>query len=168
MAVLLATGGVAAVIGPEALWVGNTGPALTGKLLLLVAGLTWGLYTVMGKEFSARHGALATTFWACVAGALLNLPLAILEPHPVPVAAWPPLAWLGVVYISTVSTALAFYLYNRGFELLDAGSGAVFFFAQPVVGTLLGWWLLDEPLSLGFFAGGLLIATGVLLANWRA
>lgn len=163
-AVLLATAGVAIVIGPADLLAGGGGRALWGKVLLLGAGLTWGLYTVLGKRFSARHGALATTFWASVSGALLNLPLALLEPAPRPLATWPPTAWVGVVYIALISTAVAFYLYNRGFELLDAGTAAVFFFVQPVVGAFLGWWLLGEPLGAGFFLGGLLIGAGVVLA----
>lgn len=165
LAILLATAGVVVVIGPAELLRGNAGPALTGKLLLVVAGLTWGLYTVMGKRFSARHGALATTAWASITGAVMNLPIAIVEPKLVPMADWPLLAWIGIAYISLISTAVAFYLYNLGFELLDAGSAAVFFFAQPVVGSLLGWWLLDEPLGMGFFVGGVLIAIGVILAN---
>lgn len=164
--VVLATAGVFAVIGPEALWTGGGGGrALWGKLLLLVAGMTWGLYTVMGKRFSERHGALATTFWACVTGAALNLPFALLEPAPRPLAEWPLTAWLGVAYISVVSTAVAFFLWNYGFRLIDAGTGALFFFAQPVVGALLGWWLLGEPLGVGFVVGGLLIAVGVVMAT---
>lgn len=163
--VALATVGVGVVIGPEALWSGSGGQALWGKLLLLVAGMTWGLYTVMGKRFSQRHGALATTFWACVTGAVLNLPFALLEPAPRPLADWPLAAWAAVAYIAFVSTAVAFFLWNYGFQLIDAGTGSLFFFAQPLVGALLGWGWLGEPLGMGFVVGGLLIAAGVVLAT---
>lgn len=163
VAVTLATVGVAVVVGPGSLLAGGGGQVLWGKLLLLAAGLTWGLYTVMGKRFSARYGAIATTFWACVTGAVLNLPLALLEPGPRPLAGWPATAWVGVAYITFISTAVAFSLWNYGFQLLDAGTGSLFFFVQPVVGVLLGWGLLGEPLTAGFFAGSALIAVSVLL-----
>lgn len=166
-AILLATVGVMIVIGPAELLAGGGGQVLWGKVLLLAAGLTWGLYTVLGRRFSLRHGALATTFWASAAGAVLNLPFAWLEPAGRPLATWPLTAWIGVLYISVISTTVAFYLYNKGFELLDAGTGSVFFFVQPVVGAFLGWWLLGEPLGVGFFLGGALIAAGVLLATRR-
>lgn len=163
----LATAGVALVIGPGALVAGGGGRALWGKLLLLVAGATWGLYTVLAKGFARRHGALAATFWACATGALFNLPLALLEPAPRPLAEWPLTAWVGVAYIALISTAVAFYLWNYGFQFLDAAAGSVFFFAQPVVGALLGWLALGEHLGAGFWAGGALVAAGVLLAVWE-
>ena len=43
---------------------------------------------------------------------------------------------LGVLYLGIVSTAGAFFLWNKGLELLDASIGSLFFF-QPIVGSLL-------------------------------
>ena len=57
---------------------------------------------------------------------------------------FPSAVWWGILYLGVVSTALAFYLWNKGFTLLDASTGSLFFFAQPVVGAVLGWLLLGE------------------------
>ncbi|RPK05482.1 hypothetical protein BSBH6_02184 [Bacillus subtilis] len=43
-----------------------------------------------------------------------------------------------------VSTVWAFILWNRRFQMLNASSGGLFFFFQPLVGTLLGWLLLGN------------------------
>ncbi|MBI3171388.1 MAG: hypothetical protein HYZ32_02205, partial [Hydrocarboniphaga effusa] len=45
-----------------------------------------------------------------------------------PELAMPALAWWGVLYIGVISTAVAFYLWNRGFELLDASAASLFIF----------------------------------------
>ena len=74
----------------------------------------------------------------------------------------PPLAWAGIA-TGVVSTAAAFYLWNKSILLLGAGLPAVLFFAQPVVGGLLGALLLGETLGAGFFVGGALIVAGVLI-----
>lgn len=47
--------------------------------------------------------------------------------------------------------------------MLNASSGGVFFFFQPVVGTLLGWLVLGETISMMFWVGAVLILLGVLL-----
>ena len=47
--------------------------------------------------------------------------------------------------------------------MLPSGLPAVLFFAQPVVGGLLDAVLLGERLTVGFWAGGALIALGVLV-----
>jgi drug/metabolite transporter (DMT)-like permease len=172
LAIGLATLGVALVVGTGELFEGD-GRAFWGKLMLAGAGLTWGLYTVLAKRFSTRHGALATTAWACLAGALWNLPVVLWQGADgglwsgigAPVATWTPLVWLGLGYIAIVSTVIAFFLWNWGFAQMDAGKGAVYFFLQPVVGSVLGWSLLGEQLGLGFFLGGGLILAGVLLAE---
>ena len=57
---------------------------------------------------------------------------------------------LGVLYLGIVSTAGAFFLWNKGLELMDASIGSLFFFFQPIVGSLLGWLLLNETLNSNF------------------
>jgi len=54
-------------------------------------------------------------------------------------------------------------LWNRGLQLLNASSGGLFFFFQPLVGTLLGWLLLGEKIGGIFWIGAFLILSGVLM-----
>ncbi|HLO03530.1 MAG TPA: DMT family transporter, partial [Symbiobacteriaceae bacterium] len=163
IAIGLASAGVALVIGTGELW-GGDGRAFWGKLLLASAGLTWGLYTVLAKRFAARHGALATTAWACLTGAGFNLPVALWRGRGAlgagagndtiwtglwssigaPLGSWTPTVWLGLFYIAIVSTVVAFFLWNWGFARMEAGKGAIYFFLQPVIGSFLGWALLGE------------------------
>ena len=72
--------------------------------------------------------------------------------------------WLSILYIGLVSTALAYYLWNKGLELMEAGNASVFFFAQPLTGTFFSWLLLGEKLNVGFFLGGALIMAGVAIS----
>lgn len=67
------------------------------------------------------------------------------------------------MYLGITSTACAFLLWNRGLQLLNASSGGLFFFFQPLVGTLLGWILLGEQIGGTFWIGSFLILSGVLL-----
>lgn len=77
----------------------------------------------------------------------------------------PALVWRGTLYLGVVSTALAFYLWNKGFTLVDASTGSLFFFAQPVVGTLLGWLFLGESLTGRFVVGTAVVIAGGVLAT---
>ena len=71
----------------------------------------------------------------------------------------------GIAYLGVVSTALAFYLWNKGFTMLDAATGSLFFFAQPVIGAALGWALLGERLSARFLLGTAVIIVGGVMAT---
>jgi len=163
--VVLATFGVLTIVGlPEDT---GTSSSWIGNLILLLAALSWGLYTVLCKRLTAIYSSVTVTAYASMFGLLFTSPLMLWELAVTPVAwvKFPWQIWAGVLYIGFISTAGAFYLWNKGFELMSAGSAAVFFFVQPVVGALLGWLLLGEHLSLSFLLGACIIFIGVALSN---
>ena len=49
--------------------------------------------------------------------------------------------------------------------MLDASAASLTFFAQPVVGSLLGWFFLKESITPLFLLGGGLIAIGLIVAS---
>jgi len=137
---------------------------LLGNLLLIVAAISWALYTVLARRATQRYSALAVTLAVTGLGVPIVAPLAAIELRAQPIGAMTSAVLAGILYVGVGSTALAFYLWNKSFELLDAATASLFFFAQPVVGTLLSAVFLHEPLGLAFFAGASLIGLGVLLA----
>jgi drug/metabolite transporter (DMT)-like permease len=165
MSVILAMCGVVVVLGWEStdLTVGKT---LIGNLVLIGAAITWALLSVLAKKASASYSPLVVTtyavFWACV----FTTPAMVIEWCFLPVTGLDKVSvWLAVLYIGVVSTAGAFYLWNKGLQLVEAGVGSMLFFLQPVVGALLGWLLLGEHLGASFFAGGGLILFAVLVVS---
>ncbi|EJL45898.1 membrane protein [Brevibacillus agri] len=162
--ILLATVGVIIVIGvPDQ---ADAQSSLTGNLILLVAAVSWGLYTVLSKKATQRYSSLLVTTYVALFGLVFTSPVMVWELSVTPVSwqfGWE--IWAGVLYIGLISTAGAFYLWNKGFELMQAGSGAGFFFVQPIVGAFLGWLLLHEHLGVSFFVGAAFIFLGVALSN---
>jgi drug/metabolite transporter (DMT)-like permease len=71
----------------------------------------------------------------------------------------------GVLFLGVISTALAMVLWNTAFAYLDASLASLTFFAQPVVGSLLGWLFLGEKITPLFLLGGLLIGVGLIVSS---
>lgn len=162
--ILLATAGVLIVIGVPDKSDGQS--SFAGNLILLVAAVSWGLYTVLSKKATLLYSSLSVTTYVALFGLIFTSPVMVWELSVTPVSwqfGWD--IWAGVLYIGIISTAGAFYLWNKGFEMMQAGSGAGFFFIQPIVGAFLGWLLLHEHLGVGFFAGAVFIFLGVALSN---
>lgn len=152
--------GIAAVVG----WPSGT-RSLPGDLLLAGAAITWALYTVYARRATRSASSLRVTAWASLFGAAFTLPPALAEylvhPWRMPVGAG---EWGLILYVGTVCTAGGFYLWNKGFEYLPAASGGLLLLVQPVVGGLLGAWLLGEQIGAGFLLGAGLIALSLLTA----
>lgn len=163
LSLTLATLGVVMVIG----WEVNIGSYFWGSLILVGAALTWALLSIYVKIASARHSSLTITTYAILFALFFTTPFMFWEviTQAIYFADWSII--LGVLYIGLISTAVAFFLWNKGFELLEAGNGSIFMFFQPVVGSFLGWLLLNEQLDSRFFIGGILIAIGVAIITLK-
>lgn len=136
---------------------------------LLLASLGWALYTVRGKPLVRTYSALETATYSTALAVPMHALLVPIElatrdvaistlPLTVPIVA-------AVVYLGLFSTAAAWYLWYKGLEYADAGTVAVFFFAQPVVGAALGYAILGEDLGPLFGIGSAIMAIGIYIVN---
>ncbi len=146
-----------------------TGGAIAGLLALLVASATWALYTVWGKPLVERYSALETATYSClvavpVTAAFVPVEFALTDATLTDVTPTPAL-FGAVFYLGIGGTAAAWYLWYKGLEVVDASVLAAFFFAQPIVGALLGVSLLGESLGSLFIVGGVVLSVGVYLAS---
>ncbi len=67
-----------------------------------------------------------------------------------------------VLYLGVGATAIAWSLWYRGYAAAPPAVAAAAFFAQPVVGAVLGVLLLGEVLGPAFLGGAILIGGGIL------
>lgn len=162
LSVVLASIGVIVIIDIRQADFGSE--TFAGDVALAVAALTWGLYSVLVRLVCQRWDTLVVTVYAFVGGLLLVVPAAAIELTQRPIGTIDAATILGVLYLGIVSTAGAMWLWNRAFTLVNASVASLFFFAQPLVGTLLGVLLLNQPLTPNLWIGGLLIGAGVLLS----
>ncbi len=164
-AVVLATLGVVVIVDPAQADFGSQ--TFAGNVILAFAALTWGLYSVLVRKISGRLDTLTITFFAFLGGLVLTIPAAALELPQRPIGTITPEVVLGILYLGVVSTAGAMWLWNRSFALVDASLASLFFFAQPLVGTLLSVVLLNQQMTIPLWIGSILIGIGLLLSIVR-
>lgn len=161
LSTIIATIGVIIVIG----WDIEIGSYFIGSIILVGAAITWALLSIYVKIASARFSSLIITTYAIFFSLFFITPFMIWEFQSNPIEHMNMYVLLGVLYLGIISTAGAFFLWNKGLELMDASIGSLFFFFQPIVGSLLGWLLLNETLNSNFFIGGILIICSVLITT---
>jgi drug/metabolite transporter (DMT)-like permease len=165
-----AAGAAVAVLGAVVV-VLNGVPGLThalaphwrGDLLLVLAGLAYGAYTLLGRGVLARHGPLGVTARSIVWGAVVMLPLAVAEWAGGARPVLSPGAVAGGLYLAVVITALGYLLWNWALPRVGAPQAAISVTVQPIGGAILGVALLREPLTVFTVAGGVLIVLGLWL-----
>ncbi|WP_242315985.1 DMT family transporter [Bacillus cereus group sp. BfR-BA-01355] len=163
LSTIIATIGVIIVIG----WDIEIGSYFIGTIILVGAAITWALLSIYVKITSIQFSSLVITTYAIFFSLFFITPFMIWELQAASIGTVNTYVILGVLYLGIVSTAGAFFLWNKGLELLDASIGSLFFFFQPIVGSLLGWLLLNETLNSNFFIGGILIICSVLITTFE-
>ncbi|AYF07407.1 MULTISPECIES: DMT family transporter [Bacillus] len=163
LSTIIATIGVIIVIG----WDIEIGSYFIGTIILVGAAITWALLSIYVKIASVRFSSLIITTYAIFFSLFFITPFMIWELQSTSIETVNTYVILGVVYLGVVSTAGAFFLWNKGLELMDASIGSLFFFFQPIVGSLLGWLLLNETLNSNFFIGGILIVCSVFITTFE-
>ena len=139
-------------------------PHWRGDLLLILSGVAYGSYTLIGRDVLIRQRPLWVTARSIGWGALVTAPLAGAEWLAGARPAVTGVAVAGTLYLAVVITALGYLLWNWALTRVAAPQAAVFITVQPIAGALLGVALLGEPLSIFTMAGGLLVVTGLWLA----
>jgi drug/metabolite transporter (DMT)-like permease len=163
VALIISTIGVIAVLNPRD--VGLNAQLFWGNVALLAAALTWALYSVLVRFVSRDADILTVSLVAFLGGLPIAIPVAVHELLTVGIGRVDFGVILGLLFLGVIATALAMFLWNHAFALVEASRASLTFFAQPVVGTLLGWHFLHETISPLFLLGGLLIAAGLFIVS---
>ena len=163
VALIVSTLGVLAVIDPRNAELSPT--LFWGNMSLLAAALTWALYSVLVRKVSQSGDLLTSSAVMLLGGLPSSIAFGFWEVNTQGVGAITPSIIGGLLFLGIISTAIAMFLWNYAFAELPAAVASLTFFAQPVVGTLLGWFFLAEKITPLFLFGGALISVGILIAT---
>jgi drug/metabolite transporter (DMT)-like permease len=163
LAILVASLGVLAVIDPRSADLSSD--LFLGNLSLLGAALTWALYSVLVRKVSGQGTDLLQATAVFLLGGLpVTIPLGIWELATQGMGQITTGILGGILFLGIISTAIAMFLWNYAFARLPAAVASLTFFAQPLVGALLGWFFLGEQITALFLLGGVLIGSGILIS----
>ncbi|HET9047268.1 MAG TPA: DMT family transporter, partial [Casimicrobiaceae bacterium] len=134
-----------------------------GEVALFGCVIGWSAYTLIGKKVTGLS-ALAVTTYAALAGTLM-LAIAILVRGDPVIPRASARAWIGLVYMGTLGTALAFVWFLEGVKTLGPARAAIFVNLVPVAAITLAVILLGEPLTPAIVVGAALVIAGVWIIN---
>jgi drug/metabolite transporter (DMT)-like permease len=163
IALIISTLGVIAVIDPRNAELSPT--LFWGNMSLLAAALTWALYSVLVRKVTQTIDIITSTAIMLAGGLPSGFLLSAWEIKTQGMGTITPGIIGGILFLGIISTAIAMFLWNYAFAKLPAAVASLTFFAQPVVGSLLGWMFLKESITPLFLFGGVLIAIGLVISS---
>jgi drug/metabolite transporter (DMT)-like permease len=154
--VLIAFGGLVALLLP-----GLTAPPLLGALLMIAAGVAWGVYSLRGRAAGDPTQVTAGNFLRAtpmaVVLALLALPWASVDAH----------GALLALASGALTSGVGYAIWYAALPALSATRAATLQLSVPVITALGAVLLLSEPLTLRLTLCGLAVLGGIALVVLR-
>jgi drug/metabolite transporter, DME family len=139
---------------------GISGADSTGILLALVSAFSYGMMTLISQKLAAHRDPFQSLAISFSLGAAMLFGFARSEGM---VLNYSPIAWMLLVYLGTIPTALAYVLFFKGMRSTPATAASVSTLLEPMVATLLAWFLFGERFTPMGFLGVALLGGSLLL-----
>jgi drug/metabolite transporter (DMT)-like permease len=161
--IVLATAGAVVIGAGDAAGFGGGPRPLLGDVLAFAGALAMAAYLLLGRV--VRQRLPVTTYAASVYGvaAAALLPACLLTGSSL--GGYPVGSWLALAGVVAGPQLLGHTVFNGLLATVSASVVAVVLLLEPLVATLLAWWLFDELPGPVLWAGGAMVLAGVWLAT---
>lgn len=145
---------------------GETDAVLLGGGLVFASSICFALYLSGSGPMIVRLGAMRFTALAMLVSSAVTLlhflvshrPAALLQP-------WPVYGW--ALAMAVFATVLPVFAQSAAIRRIGAGRSALLGMLGPLLTIALGWWVLDEAMSLAQLGGAALVVMGILVVTRR-
>ena len=144
---------------------GSKDDSLVGDLVILLAAVSVGAYTVFSMPMLERHSPLTVATYPTLFGGPVVLLLSLPS---LPSVAWGSMGfgqWAALGYSAVFATAFAFAAWQRGISRIGANRVLVYQYLITLTGVTSGIVFFGEDLGLEKILGGAVILFGVYLAR---
>ena len=150
-----AFGGLIYLVSP-----GLSAPAPFGSLLMAVAGIAWGIYSLRGRGAGDPVASTAANFARAVPFALV-VPLVTLSDFEITARG----AWLAVLS-GALASGLGYVIWYAALKGLTTTRAAIVQLSVPVLAAIGGVLFLSEDIKVRPLISSVVILAGVALAIW--
>ena len=161
--------GVVVVTGQQGM-AGTGSNPLLGGILVLLALVSWALYTIGCRKTMDRFSPLTVTWVTLMISLLFEIPLLAVN-HKMLLAGVetvPVSGWVALMYVMVFATALGQQAWLYGVDGVGPSRAGIFGNLVPVSALLFSFVILGEPVGVREIAGVGLILLGVWLVTQRA
>ena len=138
-----------------------------GDLLMIIAVILWGIYSIIMKKLTVHLSSLAVTTLSAIIAMMFLLPLTFWELINTERVIFNATTVFGLIYIGVFASVLAFLGWNNGVIKLGPGKAGVFINLIPVYAALFSFLFLNEKLQIHQITGGIIVIIGVLITNYN-
>jgi drug/metabolite transporter (DMT)-like permease len=143
-------------------------PTLRGDLYVVFSLCIALFWVLLNQRLVATHSPIIITTYGTVSGTLMLFAIVPLLYGAPPIHHVSLKAWLALAASGLLCTATTTLLWNWGMTQVPASQAAVLLNMEPLIGSLLGIFVLHEHLGpLAWLGGAMILAAAITLTTYR-
>ena len=139
-----------------------------GDLWMLLASLIFAIYSLLVKSRPLEikpQSFLGSTF---LIGLIFLTPFHLLSLGGSYSGSYDQVTMYSILYIGIFASIVAYFLWNRSVDLLGPSKASMIYYTIPLFSGILAYFFLNEKIMLVHLISGVLIISGIFIANSKA
>lgn len=145
---------------------GTNGPSLRGDLMIVLSLLLSLGWILLNQRLVQRHSPLVITAYGLGTGTIMLAVWVFLMDGPPPIHL-SATTWLALAASGLLCTTFSTLLWNWGLTRVPASRAGVFLNLEPLIGSLMGVFLLGDHLGAAAWVGGTFILAAAITLTTR-
>lgn len=138
----------------------DTTISFKGLIMGLGSGLFYALYSIFGKIALAKYNSLIVTLYTFIFVSIAVTPFSRMwEIAPLFKSVE---LWLNIIGIGLLSTVIAFTLYTKALNSIEASRAAIIATMEPVIASIVGFIVFQEALNLWQYMGIVVVILSIV------
>ncbi|MCD1295801.1 EamA/RhaT family transporter [Methanocella sp. CWC-04] len=142
----------------------DLGGHLLGDILIIICAAMWAVYSISGKKISSKYHPLTILNYTFILGTIGLVPFYFMTPH-MNIMEIPMDAIAAILFLALFCSIVAYIVYNTALEKIGASRVALYIYLVPLSTIIMAMIVLNETMTVLSGIGGLLVLTGMYIAE---
>ena len=136
-----------------------------GDVWMLIGAIIFAIYSILLIKKPPQLGVWAFQLSTFILGLIFLLPFLAWEYAVVGPSVFDANAIYSVLYLGVFASLFSFVLWNQSILMIGVSKAGMVYYTLPIFSGLMAWYFLDEDIGLLHLASGVLIVSGIVVAN---
>lgn len=141
---------------------------VTGIVLMLFAIIGWASGIIFTKKMNIKSGNISLNlFYQFMIAGIVQILFAFIFTENYSFESWSLKSISAMVYLAIFGSVITFFCFHYALTKISPVQVSILSYINTIIAILLGWLVLDEPITIQFILAAVLIIFGVFIINYK-
>lgn len=141
---------------------------VTGIVLMLFAIIGWASGIIFTKKMNIKSGNISLNlFYQFMIAGIVQILFAFIFTKNFNFESWSLKSISAMVYLAIFGSVITFFCFHYALTKISPVQVSILSYINTIIAILLGWLVLDEPITIQFILAAVLIIFGVFIINYK-